>query len=60
MDCNFVMTVQGKFVEVQGSGEEATFSEDELKTLTELAKKGISEIAAMQAGFLMKHLLGAG
>ena len=32
VDCNVVMTGKGQFVEIQGSGEEATFSEEELQT----------------------------
>ncbi len=48
VDANIVMTGTGKFVEVQSSGEEATFSPGELSALLELAKKGISEIAARQ------------
>jgi ribonuclease PH len=60
VDFNVVMTGQGRFVEVQGTGEEATFSEEEFQSLIELAKKGISEIAAKQTNFLMKHLLATG
>lgn len=60
VDFNVVMTGQGRFVEVQGTGEEATFSEDEFQNLITLAKKGISEIAAMQTTFLMKNLLASG
>ena len=44
VDMNLVMTGNGKFIEIQGSGEEATFSEDELRQLLELGKKGIKEI----------------
>jgi len=60
VDFNVVMTGQGRFVEVQGTGEEATFSEDEFQNLITLAKKGISEIAALQTTFLMKNLLASG
>lgn len=59
VDFNVVMTGQGRFVEVQGTGEEATFSEDEFQNLITLAKKGIGEIATMQTNFLMKHLLAS-
>ena len=59
VDFNVVMTGQGRYVEVQGTGEEATFSEDEFQNLITLAKKGIGEIAAMQTNFLMKHLLAS-
>jgi ribonuclease PH len=40
------MTGSGKFIEIQGTGEEATFSENELQRLLELGKKGICEILA--------------
>lgn len=48
VDANIVMTGTGKFVEVQSTGEEATFSPDELAELIALAKKGIDEISELQ------------
>ncbi len=57
VDFNIVMTGQGRFVEVQGSGEEATFSHDQLQSLLTLAKKGLKEIAALQTAFLTQQLL---
>ena len=48
VDCNMVMTEDLNFVELQGSGEEATYTEDELQSMIELAKKGVKEIAALQ------------
>jgi len=60
VDFNVVMTGRGHFVEVQGTGEEATFSGDEFESLIALAKKGIEEISAMQTSFLMKNLLATG
>ena len=48
MDFNVVMTGKGQFVEIQGSGEEATFSETQLASLLTLAKKGIQEIITLQ------------
>ena len=48
VDMNVVMTGGGRFVEVQGTGEEATFSEQELTALVELAKNGIRQIARYQ------------
>ncbi|TVR54161.1 MAG: ribonuclease PH [Puniceicoccaceae bacterium] len=59
VDFNVVMTGQGRYVEVQGSGEEATFSEDQLQALLILARHGIGQIAALQAAFLTRHLLGS-
>jgi ribonuclease PH len=48
VDMNVVMTGDGRFVEVQGSGEEATFSEDDLKSLLTLARGGIREMSEIQ------------
>ena len=48
VDMNVVMTGSGNFVEVQGTGEEATFSEKELMSLISLAKKGCRELTAIQ------------
>ena len=44
VDLNVVMTEGGQFVEVQGSGEESTFSEAELNTMLALARGGIGEL----------------
>ena len=41
VDMNVVMTGSGRFVEVQGTGEEATFSEQELSSMLALARGGI-------------------
>jgi ribonuclease PH len=57
VDFNIVMTGQGKFVEVQGSGEESTFSQAQLDGILGLAQKGLKELSAMQAAFLTKQLL---
>jgi ribonuclease PH len=48
VDFNIVMTGKGKFVEVQGSGEEASFSQEQLDKLISLARKGISDITKKQ------------
>ena len=48
VDANVVMTGKGRFVEIQATGEEASFSDEDLKELLSLAKKGISEIALLQ------------
>ena len=57
VDANIVMTGRGQFVEVQGSGEEATFTPEQLQTLLTLAQSGLKELAALQATFLAKQLL---
>ncbi|MBL9115330.1 MAG: ribonuclease PH [Verrucomicrobiaceae bacterium] len=48
VDANIVMTEAGEFVEVQGSGEEAVFTESQLEQLLTLGKKGIRELCALQ------------
>ncbi len=57
VDANIVMTGQGRFVEVQGSGEEATFSPEQLQGLLALAQQGLKELAELQTAFLSKQLL---
>jgi ribonuclease PH len=59
VDFNVVMTGRGQFVEVQGSGEEATFSNEQLQSLLVLAQKGLRDLSALQTAFLTKHLLKA-
>ncbi|MEN8662977.1 MAG: ribonuclease PH [Lentimonas sp.] len=56
VDANIVMTGSGKFVEVQSSGEEATFSRQELDTLLELGEKGIREINVLQEAAIAEGL----
>lgn len=48
VDMNVVMTGKGRFIEIQATGEEYSFSGNELDKLIELAKKGISEIIEIQ------------
>jgi ribonuclease PH len=48
VDMNVVMTGSGRFVEIQGTGEEATFDQDELTQLIAAAQQGISELTALQ------------
>jgi len=55
VDANVVMTGGGRFVEVQSSGEESTFSHEQLQTLLGLAKNGLQELAKMQAEFLARQ-----
>jgi ribonuclease PH len=54
VDLNLVMTGSGEFIEVQGTGEEATFSRSQLDRLLKLGKLGIDAITKEQ-----KHALGA-
>ena len=48
VDMNVVMTGSGKFVEIQGTGEEATFDDDQLTEMLALARKGIRELTDEQ------------
>ena len=48
VDMNIVMTASGKFVEVQGTGEEKPFAESTLKKLIALGKKGCAELLREQ------------
>lgn len=56
VDMNVVMTGAGRFIEVQGTGEEATFSMDELDRLLRLAKRGIKRLVEAQAKALRQRL----
>lgn len=51
-DVNVVMTSSGKFIEVQGTGEERSFTRDELDALLALAEKGIQDLNAVQRAAL--------
>ena len=48
VDMNVVMTGKGNFVEVQGTGEESTFTEKQLQQLLKLGKSGVADLTAIQ------------
>jgi ribonuclease PH len=48
VDMNLVMTGGGKFIEVQGTGEEATFTQEQLNRLVEVGMAGIREVTRLQ------------
>lgn len=48
VDMNVVMTERGEYVEVQGSGEEAVFTADEMAQMLALASKGVQQIIGEQ------------
>jgi len=52
VDLNLVMNSAGEFIEVQGSGEEATFSQDQLSEMLELGHAGIRELLRAQQAAL--------
>lgn len=53
VDMNVVMTGAGAFVELQGTGEEATFTREEMNGLVALAEEGIEQLFSRQ-----KEVLG--
>jgi len=48
VDLNLVMDGQGRFIELQASGEEATFTGDELASMLALGREGIMRIRDLQ------------
>ncbi len=52
VDMNVVMISNGKYVEVQGTGEEFTYTRDELDALLEAATAGIEKLNEIQASIL--------
>jgi ribonuclease PH len=57
VDFNLVATEDGEFVEVQGSGEEATFSRTQLDEMVALGRKGIAELIAAQRAVLARIMV---
>jgi ribonuclease PH len=54
VDMNVVMTSEGRFVEVQGTGEHGTFDRSSLDALIELASGGIRELLDLQRSALAR------
>jgi ribonuclease PH len=52
VDLNIVMDSAGEFIELQGTGEEATFSETQLAEMLALGKSGLQELLALQQSAL--------
>ena len=48
VDFNYAMTADLELIEMQGTGEEATFTEEQMLEMLRYSKKGISEIAELQ------------
>ena len=48
VDGNFVLTGQGRQIEIQMSAEGSTFTRDQMNQLLDLAEKGVSELVAAQ------------
>ena len=54
VDMNVVMTGSGRFIEIQGTGEEATFDDAELAGMLRLARRGIAGLSKNQQQALRK------
>ena len=52
VDFNLVMNAKGEFIELQGTGEESTFSETQLASLLSLGRLGIGELLKAQQAAL--------
>lgn len=53
VDMNIVMTGKGQFVELQGTAEHGTFSQDHMNEMTTLAAKGIGQLIELQKRVLL-------
>jgi len=56
VDMNIVATEKGRFVEIQGTAEGSTFSEEEMQAMVGLAKAGIAELVTKQREVLSSLL----
>src|SRR5216683_774048 len=57
VDFNLIATEDGEFVEVQGSGEEATFAQSELEQMMLLSRKGIADLISAQRAVLARIMV---
>jgi ribonuclease PH len=57
VDFNLVATEDGEFVEVQDSGEEATFAQTQLDEMLALARKGIAALIGAQRAVLARIMV---
>ncbi len=57
VDLNLVMNGAGEFIEIQGTGEEATFSAQQLQAMLDLGQRGVEDIIAYQQDLLSDDIL---
>lgn len=60
VDMNVIMTDEGEFIEIQGTGEESPFSRKDFDELLGLAEKGIKQIVQVQKDVLKMDSLWIG
>ena len=58
VDMNVVMKPSGEFIEIQGTAEKGSFSEEDLSAFLKLAGKGIKEVIEIERGLLKNILPG--
>ena len=56
VDLNIVMNDAGRFVEIQGTAENAPFSRPDLESMLGLAEQGLRQILTLQKSFLKDRL----
>ena len=54
VDMNLVMTTAGKYIEIQGTGEEATFSAEQLDDMLKLGSEGVAKLGVLQQEAIAK------
>jgi len=59
VDLNLVATEDGEFVEIQGSGEEATFTQGQLEEMLALARNAIARLIVAQRAILAPILVSS-
>jgi ribonuclease PH len=60
VDMNIVMTGQGEYVEIQGTGESAPFTPQELQQMLQLGQNGIMELIGYQKAVLGEIIMSIG
>lgn len=55
VDMNVIMNEKGEFIEIQGTGEEATYTRDQLNTLLDMAESAIKELIKIQNETLLEE-----
>jgi ribonuclease PH len=48
VDMNLVMNSAGEFIELQGTGEESTFNQEQLTEMLQLGRSGIHQLLRLQ------------
>jgi ribonuclease PH len=52
VDCNFIMSGDGRIIEIQATGEKRPFAEDEFAEMMRLAKLGCGQLFDLQRAAL--------